>query len=165
MAAVKVGIAITDGIIASILCYRLAIVPYQQNLCKKRVQNMLLHMIDAPATGISAKIRETIQQTQRALRNSPTDIDLYMELAAQYRFIGRPNEAVKTYRDALRYDRRPEIYRNLAESQLAIGNISGAEESYAHAVAFAPEQINIVPDALAGSVTQQAKALTERIAR
>jgi tetratricopeptide (TPR) repeat protein len=170
MPVVRFCIAVFDVIVTGCLLYAAAIVPYRQNVLKKRVEREFAVLEAGSGTTtanfvVLARIRDDIQQVRRALKISPTDVDLHMELAALYRFMGRYDDAVATYQRALRYHRRPEIYVNLAESQFAAGDLAGATENYAYALAFAPEEAAWVPNSMYGAVALRSKELIARIAR
>jgi Flp pilus assembly protein TadD len=166
---VRLCIAVIDVIVAGCLLYAAAIVPYRQNVLKRRVETEFagLQARSASASNfvVLEKIRDDIQQVRRALKVSPTDVDLHMELAALYRFMGRHDDAVATYQLALRYHRRPEIYANLAESQFAAGDLAGATENYAYVLAFAPEEADWVPNSLYAAAAVRSQQLIARIAR
>jgi tetratricopeptide (TPR) repeat protein len=168
MAALRSLVAAVTLFVASMLIYALCIVPYEQNVMKKRLEKEF-DRLDAAAGSanfaIAPKIRDNIDQLRRALKFSPTDPDLFMELAAEYRLIGANDEAIATLRKMLQYHRRPEIYLNMADLQFDRRDFAGATESYAYAVAFAPEEINLVPNVLIPAVNERAKELTVQIAR
>ncbi|HWW62875.1 MAG TPA: tetratricopeptide repeat protein, partial [Thermoanaerobaculia bacterium] len=81
------------------------------------------------------------------IEHVPANLNLYMIVAANYRVLGRYEDAIAMYRAALRYDRRPELYLNIGECYLALGN---TEEAQRYLVATALFRIDIfqnVPDA------------------
>lgn len=64
------------------------------------------------------------------------DVDLHMELAANLSVVRRYDDVVRTYQDALRIDRRPEIYLNLGRAQLKANRPAEAIESFLAALRF-----------------------------
>ena len=155
--------------LAGAALYLLVLLPYRHNLMKKEIErefDTLLAQSGGQSTKFSAAatIRGNVTRIRAALRTSPTDIDLHMELAAQYRFLGRYDDAAAAYEEALRFHRRPEIYRNLAESHLAAGRVKESIENYGFAVAFSPMEMNFVPPALMPDVTAAAqKVIAEEV--
>jgi len=170
MTVLRIAVVVVTATVAAVLVYFLSIVPYQQNLMKRHLEDQFDALdsaagLSTPSVTKAARVRDNIEELRRALKVSPTDADLYMELAAEYRFLGKYDQAVITYQQALRYHRRPELYINIAESRYDLRDLAGAVESYAYAVAFAPEEINVVPDALIPAVDARAREITARIAR
>lgn len=164
---IKTVLIIVDVVAAAILLNFLVLVPYQQNVMKKEIERTFDAAYDALQAGdgiqLLPAVRSNVQRLRMALRISPTDLDLSMELAALYRVLGRHEEAISVYRHALRYHQRPEIYRNLAESQFALRDLAGATESYAHSVAFFPGEVNSVPNALIPAVMKRAEEIVEQL--
>ena len=160
-------LAVIDIVAAAYLLRVLAVAPWQRNVLKKQVESQTERLDKVSALSeavVASAIRGNIAGLKGALENAPADVDLYMELAAQYRFLNEYGAAIATYREALRYDRRPELYRNIAECQMAINDYAGATESYAYAVAFAPEEMNTVPPFLGSAVASRARTVIAQIA-
>jgi len=82
--------------------------------------------------------RQHLDEITRCIQESPEDVDLWMNKAALLRLVGLDSEAIKAYEQALRYDRRPEIYLNLGIVQAQQGDKPAAIESYARAVLYSP---------------------------
>jgi tetratricopeptide (TPR) repeat protein len=145
------------------LIHVLAIVPYRNNILKRMVENRFDRLFAAtgkPTSDLSAAatIRRDIDTIERALRYDPTDIDLHVELAAEYWFLGRLDDAERAYRTALRFDRRPEIYRNLSELEFERGHVNEAVDSYSYAVAFYPPLLVWAPEQLQAEIIRRARA-------
>lgn len=88
----------------------------------------------------TVRARATAQRVLGCIEHVPTNVNLYMIVAANYRALGRYEDAIAMYRAALRYDRRPELYLNIGESYLAMGN---ANEAHRYFVATALFRIGI----------------------
>lgn len=74
-----------------------------------------------------------------ALREScPTEVRVPMLTGANLEFVGRAEDALASYKDALRVDRRPEIYVEMARMQLQLGQVDEAVASYVTATRFSP---------------------------
>jgi tetratricopeptide (TPR) repeat protein len=74
------------------------------------------------------------------------DVSLYMMAAANYRVIGRYDEAIRLYREALRLDRRPELYVNLGAAEAAAGDRVTARNHMLRAALFTPWAVQGIED-------------------
>jgi tetratricopeptide (TPR) repeat protein len=74
------------------------------------------------------------------------DLTLMFTAAVNYRTLGRNEVALGLYQEALRYEQRPEIYGNIADTYLALGNREAAYENYLKAVFFHPEHLREIGD-------------------
>ena len=93
-----------------------------------------------------AVARANIERLERCLRPGCREVRLLFIVAINYRTIGRPEIALDLYRQALRYDRRPEILANIADTQLSLGNREEAYANYLEAVLFFPGYLRLVED-------------------
>ncbi len=82
--------------------------------------------------------RQSIDELRTCLRAEPCNVAAQMVIAASYRTLGRNREAASAYETALQYDRRPELYLNLGQTQLAIGDSSAALENLTLACIYNP---------------------------
>jgi tetratricopeptide (TPR) repeat protein len=88
------------------------------------------------------------------------DVSLEMIAAANYRVLGRYDESIRLYREALQLDRRPELYANLASAEAAAGDRVAARKDLLQAGLFSPWSITSVEDGqLRQEVVQQLIAL------
>jgi tetratricopeptide (TPR) repeat protein len=170
MKALRVLATIATLAGAAILILVLSIEPYQNNLMKHRIENEIGKMFEmqqsaTPSPAIAERTRANVERIQQALRLAPADVDLYMELAAEYRMLGRLDDAASSYRNALRYDRRPEIYRNLGEVDASLGDRDAAVDDFAHALAFAPSEEDLIPNYLLPDVRRRAAVIVAAAAR
>lgn len=65
-----------------------------------------------------------------------------MVLASNLRFVGRNEEAAALYRNAMRYDRRPELYLGLGQTQLALGQNREALQNLTIACRYNPDYLD-----------------------
>lgn len=73
------------------------------------------------------------------LREScPTEVRVPMLTGANLEFVGRAEDALASYQEALRVDQRPEIYVEMARMQLQLGQVDQAVASYVAATRFSP---------------------------
>lgn len=73
------------------------------------------------STNFRTRARHDAAEAIRCLQWVPHEIDFYMIAAANYRVTGRLDASAHLYQSALKYDHRPEIYINLGEVLLEIG--------------------------------------------
>jgi tetratricopeptide (TPR) repeat protein len=77
----------------------------------------------------------------------PTSVDCRFILGSNLRLLFRHDEAVRVYREALDYDRRPELYLNLGMALVEAGRTEEAMEPLVLAGVFEPMYIpQIYPD-------------------
>lgn len=125
----------------------LCVVPYECNLKEKRWEAITLAMFER-RNGSSAErqvAQRTLSEMQRCLKSDP-NANLCMIAAANYRLLGRNSEAVRLYETALQYDRRPEIYYNIGETQLDAGIWDEAIKNLSTAVYFNPFLADNLPE-------------------
>ncbi|HEV7922502.1 MAG TPA: tetratricopeptide repeat protein [Thermoanaerobaculia bacterium] len=114
--------------------------------------NRAMERNDAPLA------RDTLERASRALRRCPSNIQLRMIAAANLRQLGRPADAIAMYEQALRFDRRPEIYINIGQSRVESGMRARAVDDFVRAVVFAPGMIEEVSPDLRDEVYARAAA-------
>jgi hypothetical protein len=73
------------------------------------------------------------------------DVNRAMVYAANLRFMGRQQEAIAVYRDALRYDRRPELYLNLGQTLLDVGDETEGMRTLITACKYDPDLVADIP--------------------
>lgn len=101
-----------------------------------------------------ARARRNLEEL-RALR-CPLDVRVPMLIGTNEEYLGQYDDAVAAYRDALRVDRRPEIYVAIADARLLQGNIDEAVENYVTAAQFNPFIIeNIMSDEISRRVKER----------
>src|SRR5712691_7179719 len=90
--------------------------------------------------------KRNLQQVEACIPHAPWMIDLYMTAAADYRVVGRADEAVKFYTGALKWDRRPELFLQLGLTELELGHRAGALRALQAAILFDPSMLEEVGD-------------------
>ena len=68
-----------------------------------------------------------------------TNVNRLMVAAANERILNHPEQAIAYYQQAMRYDRRPELYFNLGEAQAEAGRNQEAIQNLFTACLFNPE--------------------------
>ncbi|HEX8410542.1 MAG TPA: hypothetical protein VF883_16880 [Thermoanaerobaculia bacterium] len=67
-----------------------------------------------------------------------TEVRVPMLTGANLEFVGRAEDALASYKEALRVDQRPEIYVEVARMQLELGQVDEAVASYVTATRYSP---------------------------
>lgn len=135
------------GIAAGFAIDRWCIQPYSMNIVKKTVERRTLPAFDQAGSASAAIVARTnLEMIARAGGDCSRDIDVCMEVAANERILGHDDRAIAAYQAALKLDRRPEIFYDLAITQLTTGDREHAIENLALAIRFYPE-VGYIPDA------------------
>ncbi len=103
---------ITTVVLLAVLwpIYRFFWLPYRCNIQIGKA-TLLTEQVWSRSGQISAAIlaRSLVKQMEDCLRSCP-NVAAYMLGAANFRILGRHHEALALYREALKIDRRPEVY-------------------------------------------------------
>jgi tetratricopeptide (TPR) repeat protein len=75
---------------------------------------------------------------REAERMDPADVALRVARGSVYFLLGRMEQAVSSYEDALRLEPRPEIYFNIGRAKLALGDRGAADTAFARAIRIDP---------------------------
>src|SRR3954453_11124683 len=120
--------------------------PQQCNLTEGEVQRATERLARMPSdpTITVPLARQNIARITACLECAD-DVNRAMVLAANLRFAGRPDDAIAVYRDALRQDQRPELYLNLAQTQLDMGNETEGIQTLTKACLAAPNFVDYIP--------------------
>ena len=130
-------VAVLVVVLGAYATYRLAWKPFLCNIDKAHAQIVLLSIFDLPPTlTVASNARRGITTMEQCIAACPTDVDLYMTLAGYEQVIGRSRDAIETYRNALAYDRRPEIFLNIGLLQLQMNQRDAAIASLTDACLF-----------------------------
>jgi tetratricopeptide (TPR) repeat protein len=90
--------------------------------------------------------RRNLEQLQPCFAAPCRNVPLLFLAAVNYRTTGRNEVALSLYQEALRYDRRPEIYANIADTYAVLGNREAAYENYLTAAMFHVQWIRAIDD-------------------
>ncbi|HXI13987.1 MAG TPA: hypothetical protein VNM92_15285 [Thermoanaerobaculia bacterium] len=143
IAAARYSIALIGGCIAIWHC---SIVPLRYEVALQRLEAATLAAVNMQESQSRILARRTRERVRKYTRRFPDDVRLAMIEGVNERILGQPSAAVTAYERALRYDRRPEIYLNLALAQEEAGRRDEAARNLASALRFAPEMAIDVPD-------------------
>ena len=150
-------VVIVGSIVALVFCVQ----PYRCNLVKQEATGLTAYAYqrrDTPAGRVAAL--KTLAVLAPCLRFNCRDVTLDLIAAGNYRALGLHQEALDAYRDALRFDRRPEIFLNRAATEMALGERGRALEDALRACLFNPWMIQGIEDSqLRGEVIDRLIAL------
>lgn len=89
------------------------------------------------------------------LRESCRDsVRVYALVGQNQWLLGRTEEALASYREALKVDHRPELYLAIGDALIALGRFDEAVQSYTTAVRFRPAAIDAIQS---GEAAQQVR--------
>lgn len=162
MKTVRIAGTATIVVLAVLLIRILSTGPYQANTLKKRTEAGFQALSaslagPAPSSKTLEAARDIVASLRSALRYTPTDVDLHLELAAHYGIMGRLDEQIATYERLLKFHRRPEIFLNLGLSEFENGRVDVAVRFFGTAVAFDYLYIHSVPEVLKEDVARYAE--------
>lgn len=89
---------------------------------------------------------QQIRELEEASRLDPGEAGHHLARGSQYLLLGRPEEAIEAYREALGLEPRPETYLNLGRVQHQDGQVQAAEDSFRTAVKLDPYLRTQVPE-------------------
>ncbi len=119
-------------------------VPYSCNVLLKRATDRLDKALSLAAGDLRAPAlaRQTMNEMQACVSAGPDDVAGQMVLAAACRMLGHNQRAAAAYETALLYDRRPELYLNLGQTQLAIGDSQSGVKNLTQACIYNPSYLD-----------------------
>lgn len=120
--------------------------PQQCNWLEGEIQRSTDHITRLPAdqTIVVPIARQNVARLMTCM-SCADDVNRAMVLAANLRFMDRGPEAIAVYRDALRYDRRPELYLNLGQTLLDLGDEEEGMRVLTTACLAAPNLVDYIP--------------------
>ena len=89
------------------------------------------------------RVRRNLQDLEPLRETCPTEVRVPMLMGANHEIAGRPEDALRSYREALAIEQRPEIYVAIAVQQIQTGRVDEAIDNYVTAARFDP---NLVPE-------------------
>ena len=112
--------------------------------------NRILHQVEqvsvaAAGRAPAALFWANVKLLARAQRLDPADARIPLAIGGQYLLLGRPEEALEAYREALAVEPRPEIYLNLGRAQAAAGDPEAARESFRRAALLDRRLLPAIP--------------------
>ena len=112
---------------------------------------LLARVQETFALNQQGKFRESIALCRDILREDPDLVDIYMQLAGDLRRLGRDQEALEAYKEAVR--RSPQLVDSVAievaKLELDLGDVKAAELNAQQAMKLNPDEANLVFAAIA----------------
>ena len=141
-------LAVTPFPVAIVAVWAFVIVPWQCSHVKRQSEDVILSFerMANPSPAAIAKSRDISVRVRRCILCMPNDLDLRFEAAASSLVLGANDAAVDQYREALKIDRRPEIYLNLGTALYNSGRRQEATVAFARLYAFTSFMVNYDPD-------------------
>lgn len=130
--AAIVAIAIALSVVP---VWLLAVVPWSCNVTTKDMEAAMTEALRGNAQA-RAYLAANLPKAERCRNHVRHDQSLNVAVASAYSLTGRSTEALAVYEDALRYDRRPEIYFNIGGIYLRTGESEKAFENFLTAARF-----------------------------
>lgn len=124
-------LALSAGIAAAALIAirHVSYTPVRCNDVMMNVGGQTLTMLTwTDQTRVTVATRENLARLEPCRRELPWNVNLHMLVAANYSARDMHDKAVSEYQEALRYDRRPEIYLNLGTELIKTGRVDEAIE-------------------------------------
>ena len=123
MSSVARGIGtLVIWIMGATAIYWTCLVPYHCDVIEKRTLALTVRAENFSTNTLYAShvARDNLTQLQPCIKLYPT-VNSLMIAAANEQLLGRYTAAVSFYEEAMRYDRRPELYLNLGLAQINAG--------------------------------------------
>ncbi len=119
----------------------------------------------APQPAVRIAARRNVNTMSRCTSAFPQEISFSMLLAANLRMLGRNADAIAEYKRALSFDRRPELFYSLAETQLEAGDIEHGLENLVTAGLVFPSVLDDVGEPYRSNVSAHIQPIYEAINR
>jgi tetratricopeptide (TPR) repeat protein len=137
MKAVRILVTSLVALAVAVGIYRLAWLPFRCDLEAKRAMvqtDYATRVADEYNAVIAA--RENLAMLAACTEHCPWDVRGLFAAAWNLRILKRYEHAIATYQEALKYDRRPEVYAELGNAHLEAGNETAAMEALLQAARF-----------------------------
>jgi hypothetical protein len=141
-AAIVFGVAMTS----LWALFRFTYVPYSCNAEISEITSTT-NALESTVSGYErlVRARRHITRLEKLRDSCRTQVRVPMLTAANQEIIGLPDQALNSYRDALRIEQRPEIHMAIAALQLQLGQIDEAVDSYVEAARFTRYLVRTIP--------------------
>jgi tetratricopeptide (TPR) repeat protein len=145
--------AIAVAVVAGLTLYRFVWLPLQCNYVEGRLRGTTEAVLDEPPMRQHIRARANLAEIERLPLHCRRGAETQMVIAANYRILGRYDDAIAAYISALDVEKRPEIYLQLGLTQIQDGRTGEAIRNLATAVRFHPPLINEIPEGIRASVS------------
>ena len=145
--AVRIAASVAIVAAAAAAVARLCWQPWLCNREEARIAARIAKMLEFPgALSVRIGARQDLEAIERCIRADPTVVNRYMLKAALLRIVQRRSEAIETYRDALRVDRRPELWFLLGQTQLEEHRVEPAIENLMITAVLSVHLVYAIPE-------------------
>lgn len=126
------------------LCY----LPWRADVERKKQEDITVALWERQPAFTAVRARQNVLVARSFLdKRGIHNTGLYMTAAANYRLLEDYDSASEMYKEALRFDRRPELYYNLGISEVNAGRRKEGVDALIHAGLFNPFLIPDLTDA------------------
>ncbi|HEV7764273.1 MAG TPA: hypothetical protein VGQ76_04665 [Thermoanaerobaculia bacterium] len=109
------------------------------------------------------KARSNLEACRRCLALYPEDFQLHMLTAANLRILGSPDDALRSFENALAIAERPETYAQMAEIEAERGNAESARRYMLKVATFSLTYADYVDEPMRGEIQAEVLAHYERL--
>jgi len=157
VSALRAAAALLVAGAAGLALYFFCVLPYRCNVVKKARLGPTRFAYENAAT-VAGRVaaRRNLDAFAPCLNELCRDVSLDLLAGANYRIVNRPDEAMRLYLDALQRDTRPEIYLNLAATELMLGDRGAARDHALRATLFNTGMIADIDDGSLRAETAEA---------
>lgn len=110
-----------------------------------------------------AQARNNLAACRRWLAMYPEDFQLHMLTAANLRILGSPDDALRSFENALAIAERPETYAQMAEIELERGNLEAGRRHMLKVATFSMLFLDYVDEPMRGEIRAEVLAHYERL--
>lgn len=107
--------------------------------------------------------RRNLAKIDACLTQFPEDYQLYILRGANLRFLGRPEDAIAAFQQALTLAERPEIYAQIGEIEVERGNLEAARVALTKAATFNVIFVETVDEPLRSEIYKAVIARHQRL--
>jgi tetratricopeptide (TPR) repeat protein len=141
----RLGCVVALVVLAGWLVVRFAWEPWRCNVERRQLDARTAALWQRRGLSVREPARDNIRAARRCLAITPGNAALYAIAASNYVMLEDNATAADMYAAALRFDRRPELYYNLAATQLELARKPEAIENFTRAGLFNPYMILDIP--------------------
>lgn len=162
----RLGVSAAVAAAALYGSYRFCYLRYLCNLRGARAERSVSRLF-SDSDQIAARIaaRDIESDMSPCIECWRTNVAFYMIDAAALRMLGRLDDAAGAYRQALRFDRRAEIYLNLGLTELDAGREAQAADALTTAVLLQYSYIDDIPEPMQTRIRKAVTPTYEMIQR
>jgi tetratricopeptide (TPR) repeat protein len=121
--------------------------PLMCDIEEKRLERSTLRLTQRPDSyAVRRQAAANLDSAAACIRIQPDNVNFYMIAAANCRLLGQRHRAIDFFEQALRYDRRRELFVNLGNVQGEVGMRNEAIENLTRATIFWGESIKDIED-------------------